>query len=408
METEYFPDEAIIISQDNSSSSKSSSVEITAMRRRLNTEETFRIHNHNHNDNNNGNEIMQSNANILNHYSHYQISEQQEGRLFYRREEDNLDLSVNNDDNALYPSVQYRNTTELRTMNEDDDGDSLVSALTAEEEDFSNSNSDRKQQLISRFFRGGSGGDEVFLPSLPPPIEVTTTTPRNTNKSLAHHPSHTDSKMEELIADLALQRSTSTSSHHHNHNPPRPDLINRTISCPTKSAIPENSPIVINGIALNGTKHKDNNDDDDNTSNIFPEIVGGRKRRVHRRVKSGAEISVGSLVGQSTLLTESTVAGSSFTGGVSSSSCCYSEDASSVRRTIQNFRQVSAVANLLLSATGTEDGIGCCSRSQQQQGSKVKKELKYVVKKVTAPIRMIPLFKEKKTKLKRSTTGSLV
>jgi hypothetical protein len=60
---------------------------------------------------------------------------------------------------------------------------------------------------------------------------------------------------------------------------------------------------------------------------------------------------------------------------------------------------------MLLSYTGAGDGYWLLPSETTQEYRK--EELKYVAGKLTSPIRMLPLFKEKKAELKRAE-GSLV
>lgn len=254
--------------------------------------------------------------------------------------------------------------------------------------------------------------------------------------------------MDELVANLAAKNTTtniaqrptlqsrtqsSLSISCNNTIISRPSTIGRKTSCPTVvelsrisncfttsptgSTIPENSPIVLNGVTLmaNGLRQRDRNSishhhhynsgaskggkqqQQQQQDQLYSNLVSTRRRRVthgHRRCHSGAEISVGSLVGQSSLLTEP-----------SSVSETTAEDAS---RTIQSLRQqASTIDNLLLEVTGADDGIGCCQATRHNKKNFVQKELQYVVGVMTAPIRLLPIFKEKKLKLQRSN-GSLV
>ncbi|KAI2492631.1 hypothetical protein MHU86_21907 [Fragilaria crotonensis] len=153
----------------------------------------------------------------------------------------------------------------------------------------------------------------------------------------------------------------------------------------TSYSIPEDS-VIINGALIEGIRSRDA----DFLPFDYPEL-GNRKRRVHRRVHSGTEISVGSIVGQSTLLTAPTS-----TPSISDS------DASSIRKSL---RSASIAEEMLQEITGANDGIACCQVRRPK--NVVKEELKYVANKLTSPIRMLPIFKEKKAELKRAK-GSLV
>ena len=213
-----------------------------------------------------------------------------------------------------------------------------------------------------------------------------------------------DSNMERLVAKLA----------DYQHSPPpiltrslrslvdRPTL-GRNRSCPvrmdfsvassmpstrsgTSYSIPEDS-VIINGALIEGIRNRDT----DFIPFDYPELLGNRKRRVHRRAHSGTEISVGSIVGQSTLLTAPTSAPS-----ISDS------DVSSVRKSL---RSTHIAEEMLQDIIGANDGLACCQVRRPK--NVVKEELKYVANKLTSPIRMLPIFKEKKAELKRAN-GSLV
>jgi hypothetical protein len=242
-----------------------------------------------------------------------------------------------------------------------------------------------------------------------PPIEVAIPTPEVGSKRA--------SRMEQLVAGLALNNSLSgdQSSFDNNSPPsvltrgPSPSVMRPTLgrnrSAPVHmdfsiassnlssnrshtSSIPEDA-IIINGSVVEGIRNRDSDVLGSHSTHLA--LLGGRKRRAHRRSHTGTEISVGSIVGQSTLHTSNTSA-VSFTDS----------DSSSVRKAL---RSASTADELMMSYSGAGDGIGCCQVRRPK--NIVKEELKYVVGKMTSPIRMIPLFKEKKAELKRSK-GSLV
>lgn len=243
-----------------------------------------------------------------------------------------------------------------------------------------------------------------------PPVEVAIPTPEQ--------PSHKrrGSRMEELLANLALASSLSGDHSSVDHSPTSgntrglsPSLVRPTLgrnrSCPVRmdfsvassnissirsgtSSIPEDS-IVINGSVVEGIRNRDSDILGSHSSHSA--LLGSRKRRVHRRCHTGTEISIGSIVGQSTLHTSNTSA-ASFSDS----------EASSVR---QALRSAGTANDLMLNFTGASDGIACCQVRRPK--NIVKEEFKYVMGKVTSPIRMIPLFKEKKAELKRAK-GSLV
>jgi hypothetical protein len=234
-----------------------------------------------------------------------------------------------------------------------------------------------------------------------PPMEVSIPYKETAKKYL--------SRMEELIAGLALSpppvvtRGASPQV--------RRPTLGRNKSCPVAmdfsvsssnqskssrsicSSIPEDR-IIVNGNVVEGVRYRDA--DLILSSPIDPStaaFLGDRKRRVHRRIYSGTEISVGSIVGQSTLLTATTTSGTSHTA---------SSDASSVRKALQS---AEAAKELLQDHTGASDGIACCQVRRPK--NIVKEELKFVVGTLTSPIRKLPMFKEKQAQLKRAK-GSLV
>jgi hypothetical protein len=237
-----------------------------------------------------------------------------------------------------------------------------------------------------------------------PPMEVTIPTP-------VSNPDQRESLMEKLVARLAIRHTS----------PPRPlstrdpsplverPTMGRNRSCPVRMdfsvassmfssnrsgttysySIPEDA-ILVNGMVMDGIRNR-NGDLSVGDMSSHHALLGNRKRRVHRRSYTGTEISVGSIVGQSTLLTAPTA-----TASITDS------EASSVRRAL---RSAHSAEEMLLSYTGAGDGIGCCQVRRPK--NIVKEEFKYVAGKLASPIRMIPLFKEKKAELKRAK-GSLV
>lgn len=101
-------------------------------------------------------------------------------------------------------------------------------------------------------------------------------------------------------------------------------------------------------------------------------LLEGRKKRTFVRVQS-ANGSVGSFVGQSSLITAPTVS-SSFT----ESTICYKSTAEACRK--------------LSHYTGAEDGIACCTINAEDAYRKknvVKEELKYMIGLVASPIRLL-------------------
>ena len=127
--------------------------------------------------------------------------------------------------------------------------------------------------------------------------------------------------MERLVARLAIRQNSpppvQTRSLHslverptlgRNHScPVRMDFSVASSSMPSSTisgntfSIPEDS-VIINGALIEGIRHRDG-DLSIGESFDYSSLLGNRKRRVHHRVHSVTEISVGSIVGQSTLLT---------------------------------------------------------------------------------------------------------
>ena len=224
-----------------------------------------------------------------------------------------------------------------------------------------------------------------------------------------NNPDQRDSMMERLVARLAIRQNSpppvQTRSLHslverptlgRNHScPVRMDFSVASSSMPSSTisgntfSIPEDS-VIINGALIEGIRHRDG-DLSIGESFDYSSLLGNRKRRVHHRVHSGTEISVGSIVGQSTLLTSP-----STTASITES------EASSVRKAL---RSAHIAEEMLLNVTGADDGIACCQVRRPK--NIVKKELKFVAGKLASPIRKIPMFSEKKAELKRAS-GSLV
>ena len=238
--------------------------------------------------------------------------------------------------------------------------------------------------------------------SMAPPVEVAILTNKEDQR---------ESLMENLVSKLAIRQ----------HSPPlvltrgltggpsypmeRPTL-GRNRSCPvtmdfsvassnmstrsSTASIPEDA-IIINGTVVEGVRHR--NGDMLGASSKHSALLGTRKRRVHRRCHTGTEISVGSIVGQSTLLTS--------VSATSNASVTDSE-ASSVKKAL---RSAHTAEEMMLSYSGAGDGIACCQVRRHK--NLVREELKYVAGRLTSPIRLLPMFKEKKAELKRAK-GSLV
>eukprot|EP00547_Thalassionema_nitzschioides_P002432 CAMPEP_0194201382 /NCGR_PEP_ID=MMETSP0156-20130528/1662_1 /TAXON_ID=33649 /ORGANISM="Thalassionema nitzschioides, Strain L26-B" /LENGTH=301 /DNA_ID=CAMNT_0038926553 /DNA_START=148 /DNA_END=1053 /DNA_ORIENTATION=- len=248
------------------------------------------------------------------------------------------------------------------------DDDTFVSALTADDEYSAMPYREQPLSILEK------AHDEK-----PPPMEV----------------SFNSTKLDELVANLALQNLSKPSPVHKRSQSCNIDVLRPVLSRDSTadysvaSTIPEHS-IIVNGISMEGIRSRNGGLFGENSADPkHSTLIGDRKRRAHRRFHSGSEISVGSLVGQSTILTEL------------SSGASLDSDASSVRA----LKSASAANGLLLTTTGADEGIGCCQARRDK--SIVKKELKHVVSMVTAPIRLLPIFKEKKAELQRAK-GNLV
>jgi hypothetical protein len=302
------------------------------------------------------------------------------------------DSNMYSDEDAMHDSFK---NFDLGAPSRDDD--TIVSSLSCDEDSLIVARKNARLPPI----REGMNSQ--------PPIEVAIPTPEVGSKR--------KSRMEQLVAGLALTSSLSgdQSSFDDNSPPPvmtrgpSPSMVRPTLgrnrSAPVRmdfsiassnlssnrshtSSIPEDA-IFINGSMVEGIRNRDS--DVLGCHSSHSALLGGRKRRVHRRSHTGTEISVGSIVGQSTLHTSNTST-VSFTDS----------EASSVRKAL---RSAGTAEELMMSYTGAGDGIGCCQVRRPK--NIVKEELKYVVSKMASPMRMIPLFKEKKAELKRSK-GSLV
>lgn len=161
---------------------------------------------------------------------------------------------------------------------------------------------------------------------------------------------------------------------------PKPALARPTLgryrSCPQMGykAVPAGA-LVINGQVVQGLhpRHPDPFSNDYAT----PAMLTGRKRRqqTHYRTQSGTSISVGSMVGQSSLLTAPTMSSSSDT-----------ESASSLRR---NMQQMQLAQRKLSYATGADEGRNCCNTPSRKMGSVVRNEVKHLLGKVSTPIRKL-------------------
>mmetsp|Transcript_12490 Transcript_12490/g.18334 ORF Transcript_12490/g.18334 Transcript_12490/m.18334 type:complete len:399 (-) Transcript_12490:258-1454(-) len=221
-------------------------------------------------------------------------------------------------------------------------------------------------------------------------------------------------RMDKLVANLAMTRSSTAptllcakNTKIGTHLKSRPSVINRSQSLPvTKTEIAGNNPssysgnaLLINGALMEGIRPRYNgdvflHDENDLVYNPHAALVGDRKqRRSHRSLSvGGPEIFVGNLVGQSTLLASSSPLATD------------SSDASLVRRAL--FSVSESKKKLLIYDEEVSDGSACCQARQPQ--STMKKELKYMVSKVTTPLRAVKLIKDKKANLQRSAKGCLV
>jgi hypothetical protein len=118
---------------------------------------------------------------------------------------------------------------------------------------------------------------------------------------------------------------------------------------------------------------------DDNSSE-YSQLLGQRKR--HFRIPSSASIiSVGTLVGQSSLKTAPTISSE------------VSSDASAVKRLFEAAYQTK---KLMLKQAGLEDFM------VQRKSNIVKEEMKYMLGVVVSPIRKIPFLKPKPVDFVRS------
>ena len=242
-----------------------------------------------------------------------------------------------------------------------------------------------------------------------PPVEVAVFSSPTTNEERGAY------RMDELVARLAVKSNPSSGAScappvSSSSRVPKPILArNRSCPAPTTSdfasvastisasnksgilssrsvdSIPEDS-ILVNGSLVEGISHRDG---ESTVLRKDSALLGNRKRRTHRQCYSGTDISIGSIVGQSTLLTSTS--GASIT----------SSEASSVRRQLKS---AASAETLLRDYSGASDGIACCQVRKPK--NLVKEEFKFVVGKVTSPIRLL-LPKEKKAQLQRST-GKLV
>jgi len=151
---------------------------------------------------------------------------------------------------------------------------------------------------------------------------------------------------------------------------PRPTLGRHA---PKMDFVPSGVPmgaLVVDGHVVEGIRPRD---PDPFFQSEQCSLVSGRKRRIHTHQASSAtsNVSVGSMVGQSSLFTAPTMISES----------TYS--ASSVR---QHFMQTKVAEKRMNWVTGAEDGVGCCT---QPRRSAVRQEVKYLLDRVSSPLRMI-------------------
>lgn len=352
------------------------------MRRRLDTEETHRV------------------RNVMAPGRGQQSQAQSGSRSNYSLSD--ADREADPDHEAVEPPLYYGESYSyplehnLQEVPSADDDGTVVSSLSNDEDSLILA---RRTAVLSPVLERDAT-HHVMLP----PMEVAI-------PSHASMPDQRESLMEKLVARLAI-RPTSPLRALSTRDPSplveRPTM-GRNRSCPVRMdfsvassmfssnrsgttysySIPEDS-IIVNGMVMDGIRNR-NGDLSVGDMSSHHALLGNRKRRTHRRSYTGTEISVGSIVGQSTLLTAPTV-----TASITDS------EASSIRKAL---RSAHAAEEMLLSYTGAGDGIGCCQVRRPK--NIVKEELKYVAGKLTSPIRMLPLFKEKKAELKRAK-GSLV
>ena len=120
-----------------------------------------------------------------------------------------------------------------------------------------------------------------------------------------------------------------------------------------------------------------------------PPMVAGRKRRQqgfgHRRTQSGTSVSIGSMVGQSSLLTAPTM------GSTSDSE----QSASSLRRGMQQMQLAQRKMN---NFTGADEGRDICK--SKRRGTGVRDDVKNFL---STPIRVLGPKSKSKPSLKRAS-----
>lgn len=292
---------------------------------------------------------------------------------------------------------------------DEDDALSIVSSL---------SNDDSLQQH-------GSRHPQTNLPLPPitetnsapaPPTEVSIPTSNEKRRSLSEddHPQHSNRRMESLVKQLQQKKNS----------PPRACIPRPTMgrhkSAPAYGhamAFPANacmSPLPPpDAIIMNGTVIHRRQEHDCASTTASPAIVGARRRRIHhRRGPSDGSITLGggSITGQGSLKSVaptmcSSSCNNSYTASIAdntnTSSCGGTTTETSIlpaslyKRTMKS----KAIAEkLLISYTGADEGLACCESYQTRKNKSdnvVKRELKYVVNKLTSPIRNIPMLKPK-------------
>jgi hypothetical protein len=160
---------------------------------------------------------------------------------------------------------------------------------------------------------------------------------------------------------------------------PRPTM-NRHSSCPSTASAASfpslpSLPVDSRSINSQGTRHIHNDH-----SSEYSKLLGQRKR--HFRIPSSASvISVGTLVGQSSLKTAPTISSE------------VSSDASAVKRLFEAAHQTE---KLLQEQAGVEDFM------VRRKTNIVKEEMKYMLGVVVSPMRKIPFLKPKPVDLVRS------
>uniref|UniRef100_A0A7S1Y3R6 Uncharacterized protein n=1 Tax=Grammatophora oceanica TaxID=210454 RepID=A0A7S1Y3R6_9STRA len=257
----------------------------------------------------------------------------------------------------------------------DDDSASIVSGLSMDEDSIL-----VERRLLASMHVLSPIAETTKNSSLPP-VEVSIPTPKTIRKTTRPRPHTTSrvssasstSKLDQLVANLALSNSGSWGNPTSTHSSPvrRPPMVSRARSAPVMIHIRHSADSVTNGTVLS-------------TESPCPDekLLQGRKRRHIRTGSQGTNISIGSIVGQSIAPTLSTT------------DC---SDQSTARRSLQS---VQAAEGLLRNHTGADDGIACCAVPPKR--NVVKQEFKHIMSVVSTPIRKVPFLKRKPADLKRS------